>query len=225
MLDEKAKKEFERFYYDRWQETQWQPSGLPSEGNGGVEMDPLGYVDGENNRKKKSADEETIYWYKNSAAEPNVESYRRTKVTLRKAEEQIENSHDEIEDFFGRERTKTMTLAEKLDELMEKKQLEPADVYTRAGLDRQLMSRLRNRKTPATAKKETLLYLSIGLMLDEQETEELLGVGGYTLTHSADLDLAVCFAIKKHFYDRKYLDEIMEYCREMKNRKKVRVLS
>ena len=82
------------------------------------------------------------------------------------------------------------------------------DVYKRANLDRKLFSKIRTGKGYMPSKR-TALALAISLELSLEETEDLLGRAGYTLSHSQKADVIVEFFILNQIYDIFQINEAL----------------
>ncbi len=99
------------------------------------------------------------------------------------------------------------TFAEQLLHLMEKSGKKPSAIYTKAGITKQHFSKIKNN-TDYKPTKETALAFAIVLHLSLEETKELIGRAGFTLSNSNKQDLIVQYCIKEKIYD---VDEI-NYC-------------
>jgi hypothetical protein len=97
-----------------------------------------------------------------------------------------------------------LTFSEKLLQLIEKKGRKPSEVYTRAGVTRDLFSKIKSNKDYHPT-KETSLAFAIALHLDLEETADLIKRAGYTISHSSESDLIVEFFIDRGMYN---IDEI-----------------
>lgn len=74
------------------------------------------------------------------------------------------------------------------------------EVYKRANLDRKLFSKIRSNPDYAPSKK-TAVALAIGLRLSLDESLDLLGRAGFTLSHSSVFDLVVEYFIRQGNYN------------------------
>ena len=97
-----------------------------------------------------------------------------------------------------------LTFSEKLLQLIEKKGRKPSEVYTKAGVTRDLFSKIKSNKDYHPT-KETSLAFAIALHLDLEETADLIKRAGYTISHSSESDLIVEFFIDRGMYN---IDEI-----------------
>ena len=95
------------------------------------------------------------------------------------------------------------------------KGLDDPAVYHRANLDRKLFSKIRGPKY--TPSKKTILALAIALELNLDETLDLLGTVGYTLSKASLFDLIVAYCIDHKIYNIhevnailfKYTDQVL----------------
>lgn len=78
-------------------------------------------------------------------------------------------------------------------------------VYRQACISRQLFNKIINDKY-YQPKKNTVIQLAIGLELDLQQTQELLGKAGYILTRSSKSDLVVQYFINRKEYSMVAID-------------------
>ena len=117
-----------------------------------------------------------------------------------KDEEQVVYSNamsldNNIDDIFVED-----TFVVKLFELIDKKGLKDPDVYKKANIDRKLFSKIRSNDNYNPSKK-TAIALSIALELSYNQTQDLLGRAGYTLSKSNKFDLVIEACIKKGIYN------------------------
>ncbi len=105
-------------------------------------------------------------------------------------------------DFFLKKME--LSFSEKLMQLIEHKGRKPSEVYSKAGITKNLFSKIKhdNEYHPT---KETALAFAVALHLDLDETADLLKRAGYTLSHSSESDLIVEFFIGRGIYN---IDEI-----------------
>ena len=93
--------------------------------------------------------------------------------------------------------------------LIDAKHLKASDVYKKAGISRQLFSKIRCNED-YEPEKSTILALAVGMKLNINETNKLLACAGLTLSDSSIQDLIVRFFIEHGEYDpdiyNSYLD-------------------
>ena len=83
------------------------------------------------------------------------------------------------------------------------------EVYKRANLDRKVFSKIRLNEN-YNPKKSTAILLSLGLRLTLDETLDLLGRAGYTLSNGSRSDLIVRYFIENEIYDVYELDAVLD---------------
>ena len=83
------------------------------------------------------------------------------------------------------------------------------EVYKRANLDRKVFSKIRLNEN-YNPKKSTAILLSFGLRLTLDETLDLLGRAGYTLSNGSRSDLIVRYFIENEIYDVYELDAVLD---------------
>lgn len=120
---------------------------------------------------------------------PTLESARRST---------LDDFLNEVEEPF----------AEKLFRLIDERGLTDPEVYKKANLDRRLFSKIRSNPN-YQPKKSTALALAIALELSLEETQELLGAAGFTLSKSTKMDLIVEYFIRESRYDIYTVNEVL----------------
>ena len=96
------------------------------------------------------------------------------------------------------------TFSEMLMAIIERKGKKNSDIYNKAGITKQHFSKIKNNPD-YTPTKNTALALAVALNLTLEETEDLIGRAGFTLSKSNKKDLIVKYFIKEKIYD---VDEI-----------------
>ena len=82
--------------------------------------------------------------------------------------------------------------------------------YKRAGIDRRHFSKIRCDRY-YQPKKPTAIALCLALELNLEETMELLGMAGYSLSSSDTGDLVVKFCIERGIYDLIEVNTALNY--------------
>lgn len=88
------------------------------------------------------------------------------------------------------------------------KQLDEVEVYNRAHIDRRLFSKIRSDRNFKPSRK-TAIALCFGLMLNLDETIDLLEKAGFVLSHSSKSDLIIEYFIEKKEYDLIVLNQVL----------------
>ena len=92
------------------------------------------------------------------------------------------------------------TFSEHLIRLIDQKGLDDPYVYKKANLDRKLFSKIKNN-IDYKPKKSTALSFAIALELSLDETLDLIGRAGFTLSHSSKFDVIIEFFLQEGIYD------------------------
>lgn len=92
------------------------------------------------------------------------------------------------------------SFAERLLYLIEQSGRSPTDIYTKAGITKQHFYKIKSNPDYKPT-KETALAFAVALRLSLEETNDLIGRAGYTLSHSSKSDIIVEYFIKEGIYD------------------------
>ena len=82
------------------------------------------------------------------------------------------------------------------------------DVYKKANVDRKLFSKIKNDKD-YRPKKTTALAFAFALELSLDETLDLIGRAGYTLSHSSKFDVIIEYFLQEEIYDLYTINETL----------------
>ena len=87
--------------------------------------------------------------------------------------------------------------AETLLELIDKTGKKDSEIYNKANVSRQHFSKIRNNPDYKPT-KTTAIAFAIALELDMEQTQDLIGRAGYTLTRSSKFDVIIMYFIQQH---------------------------
>ena len=103
---------------------------------------------------------------------------------------------------------KKPTFSETLLCFIDKRGLKDSTVYNKAGISRQLFSKIRIHSNYKPTKATVLLF-ALALELDLDDTKELLASAGFTLSHSVKQDLILEFLIDNGFHNVNFVNEVL----------------
>ncbi|MDR7074351.1 hypothetical protein [Fictibacillus barbaricus] len=120
----------------------------------------------------------------------------------------LDSIHFELDEFVNNHRKKT--LQELLFSFIDKRDVKDSYVYKKAGIDRKLFSKIRS-SSDYRPSKNTIIALALALELNEDDFDELLESGGYSLSDSDTSDLVIKFCLEKKIYNVMQVNECLDY--------------
>ena len=115
------------------------------------------------------------------------------------------SASDDLDDFL---KLKDAGFAVTLVDLIERSGKKNSEIYKKANVDKKLFSKIINNVNYHPS-KQTAVAFAIALELNLQQTQDLIGRAGYTLTHSSKFDLIIEFFIRKKHYNIFEINEVL----------------
>ena len=169
-----------------------------------------------------AADEQSDGWkeveYNEAAPADYAEDYEAAPTDYAEAYVSASTDYDDGYDGFNpmhesklEERMEHLsdTFSEYLLYLIRDKEMENADVYKRAIVDKKVFSKIKNNPD-YHPQKLTALCLCVGAMLNLDETRDLLARAGYALSPCDKTDIIFSYFIENEIYDMIELDIQLE---------------
>ena len=104
--------------------------------------------------------------------------------------------------------SKKPTFSETLLQFIDKQGLKDSEVYNKAGISRQLFSKIRIHPNYKPTKATVLLF-ALAMKLNLEDTKELLASAGFALSHSVKQDLILEFLISKGLHDIFLVNDVL----------------
>jgi len=114
----------------------------------------------------------------------------------------------ELEDFINHHRKPT--LKHVLFQFIDEKGAKDSDIYKKAGVDRKHFSKIRSNPNYRPG-KHTIIALALALELNKDETDELLGSAGFSLSDSDTSDLVIQFCLERKIYSIDDVNQALDY--------------
>ena len=115
-----------------------------------------------------------------------------------------------LDDFFN---TMEETFSRRLLKLIDQKGYTDVEVYRKANISRKLFSKIRT-DSDYRPSKNTAIAFAIALELDLDETLDLIGRAGYTLSHASRFDIIIEYFILHKNYDIFEINEVLFVLKE-----------
>lgn len=100
------------------------------------------------------------------------------------------------------------SFAELLFRIIDEKGFKDSEVYKKANLDRRLFSKIRSN-IKYQPSKPTAIALAIALKLDMNDTLDLIGRAGFTLSPATEFDIIIAYCISNNIYDIYDINEVL----------------
>ncbi|MRH41371.1 hypothetical protein GH741_01630 [Aquibacillus halophilus] len=119
-----------------------------------------------------------------------------------------EVQHSEIDNFIKTKRKPTLNQV--LFNFIDSTGVKDSIIYKRAGIDRRHFSKIRTNPN-YQPRKNTTIALALALELTKEDTDELLGSAGYSLSDSDTNDLVIQYCLEKKIYDINLVNQALDH--------------
>ena len=156
-------------------------------------------------------DEYELETYSLPRGNMRIESCRTQSVNKQKKEflpSFGSTSVEENDDLTIFLKKKDASFAVTLVSLIEKSGKTNSQVYKKANVDRKLFSKIINNVNYHPT-KQTAVALALALELSYEQTQDLIGRAGYTLTRSSKFDLVIEYFLRKKYYNIFEINEVL----------------
>ena len=131
-------------------------------------------------------------------SESNVFDCLRRDPVIDNLDISLSNAIDRIDESFS----------EKVLKLIDERGVKDSVIYKKANIDRRLFSKIRSDVNYVPSKK-TAISLAIALKLNLEETNDLLGHAGYTLSSSSRFDIIISWMITHKKYNIDFINLVL----------------
>ena len=136
---------------------------------------------------------------------PDFLSEKASVVPAKSVQSPVSPTPKDLTDFL---KQKDDTFAVTLVDLIERSGKKNSEIYKKANVDKKLFSKIINN-VKYHPSKQTALAFAIALELDLEQTQDLIGRAGYTLTHSSRFDLIIEYFILNKNYNIFEINEVL----------------
>ncbi|MBO5022379.1 MAG: hypothetical protein J6C53_02755 [Clostridia bacterium] len=131
---------------------------------------------------------------------PHAKQYKKASYKMFDKSSSIKEFIDLVKD--------QQTFSQYLFSLIDESGESDAEVYTRAGIDRRLFSKIRSNSDYQPS-KNTIFALAMSLKLDYTKTRKLLNKAGYDFSNNKLTDIIIMFCIENKIYDLYQIDSLL----------------
>ncbi len=175
-----------------------------------IEFDHFSYEKESKKRKKLSRYIEKFLGNKINSVKPNIRTLFSGSMLMGRRESEISVNCESMADAALDERLKNLdeSFAQKLFRKIDESGMTDVECYKKANISKQIFSKIRSNQN-YRPQKNTVLSLAAALELDLEETNELLGTLGMTLSHSSKSDIIIEFCILNGIYNVFEINELL----------------